>query len=38
MHPNTMKAPKYEFRVQLCRSGVIIVKHSDATSWHELLH
>ena len=38
MHPNTTKAPKQEFRVQLCRSGVIIVKHSDATSLHELLH
>ena len=32
-----MKAPKHEFRVQLCRSGVIIVKHSDSTSLHELL-
>ena len=37
MHPNTTKAPKHEFRVQLCRSGVIIVKHSDSTSLHELL-
>ena len=35
--PKHYEAPKHEFRVQLCRSGVIIVKHSDSTSLHELL-
>jgi len=32
------KAPKYQIRVQWGGSGAFIVKTSDATSWHELLH
>jgi hypothetical protein len=31
-------APKRQFRVQQGGSGAIIVKNSDATLWHELLH
>ena len=31
-------APKSQFRVQWDRSGAFVVKNSDATSWHELLH
>ena len=31
-------APKCEFRVQWGGSGAFIVKNSDVTSWHELLH
>ena len=31
-------APKHEFRVQWGGSGVFIVKNSDATSWHKLVH
>ena len=31
-------APKRQFRVQWGGSGAFIVKISDATSWHELLH
>jgi hypothetical protein len=30
--------PKRQFRVQWGRSGEFVVKNSDATSWHELLH
>src|SRR6185437_7173242 len=30
--------PKLQFRVQWGGSGVFVVKNSDATSWHELLH
>ena len=30
--------PKRQFRVQWGGSGAFIAKHSDATSWHELLH
>ena len=30
-------APKHQFRVQRGRSGALIAKNSDATSWHELL-
>ena len=30
--------PKCQFRVQWVGSGVFLVKNSDATSWHELLH
>ena len=29
---------KHEFRVPWCVSGEFLVKSSDATSWHELLH
>ena len=31
-------APKRLFRVQWVGSGAFVVKKSDATSWHELLH
>ena len=31
-------APKHQFRVQWDGSGVFVVKNSDATLWHELLH
>src|SRR6185437_13091484 len=31
-------APKRQFRVQWSGLGAFIVKNSDATSWHELLH
>ena len=31
-------APKHKFRVQRGGSGAFVVKNSDATSWHELLH
>jgi hypothetical protein len=31
-------APKHEFRVQLAGLGVFVLKNSDATSWHELVH
>ena len=31
-------APKRQFRVQWGGSGAFIVKNSDVTSWHELLH
>src|SRR6185503_14083094 len=30
--------PKHQFRVQWGRSAAFVVKNSDATSWHELLH
>ena len=30
--------PKHEFRVQWCGSGAFVVKISNKTSWHELLH
>ena len=30
--------PKCQFRVQCGGSGAFVVKNSDATSWHELLH
>ena len=30
--------PKRQFRVQWGESGAFVVKNSDATSWHELLH
>ena len=29
---------KHEFRVPWCDSRAFVVKSSDATSWHELLH
>src|SRR6185436_19337849 len=31
-------APKCQFRVKWVGSGAFVVKNSDATSWHELLH
>ena len=31
-------APKHQFRVQWVGSGAFVVKNSDATTWHELLH
>src|SRR6185312_5660601 len=31
-------APKHHFTVQWGGSGAFVVKNSDATSWHELLH
>jgi len=31
-------APKRQFRVQWGGSGAFVVKNSDTTSWHELLH
>ena len=31
-------APKRQFRVQWSGLGAFVVKNSDATSWHELLH
>ena len=31
-------APKHQFRVQWGGLGAFVVKNSDATSWHELLH
>ena len=31
-------AAKQEFRVKWGGSGALIVKNSDVTSWHELLH
>ena len=31
-------APKRQFRVQWGGSGAFVLKNSDATSWHELLH
>ena len=31
-------APKHEFRVQLAGLGALVLKNSDATSWHELVH
>src|SRR6185312_15964757 len=44
-HPNcpectqiVRNAPKRQFRVQWGGSGVFLAKHSDASSWHELLH
>ena len=30
--------PKHEFRVSWGGSGAFVVKNSDTTSWHELLH
>ena len=33
-----LNASKHQFRVQRGGSGAFIVKNSDATSWHELLH
>ena len=30
--------PTFQFRVQRGGSGAFVVKNSDATSWHELLH
>src|SRR6185436_18051235 len=38
MHQNCTNPQKHEFRVQWGGSGAFIVKNSDATSWHELLH
>ena len=45
MQPNSPKCiqivqntPKHEFRVQWGGSGVFVLKNSDATSWHELVH
>ena len=38
MHPNSTNAPKHQFMVTWGGSGVFVVKNSDATSWHELLH
>ena len=29
--------PKHQFRVQWGGSGALVAKHSDTTSWHELL-
>ena len=44
-HPNgpectqiVRNTPKCQFRVQWGGSGAFVVKNSDATSWHELLH
>ena len=31
-------APKHEFRLQWGGLGAFVVKNSDVTSWHELLH
>src|SRR6185503_19254084 len=31
-------APKHQFRVQWGGSGAFVMKNSNATSWHELLH
>ena len=31
-------APKHQFRVKWGGSGAFVVKNSDATSWHEILH
>ena len=31
-------APKHEFRVQLAGLGAFVLKNSDATSWHDLMH
>src|SRR6185312_7438976 len=31
-------ARKHEFRVQWSRSSWFVMKNSDATSWHDLLH
>src|SRR6185312_593585 len=31
-------APKHQFRVQWSGSGVFVVKNSNTTLWHELLH
>src|SRR6185503_18569323 len=31
-------APIHQFRVQWSGSGAFVVKNSEATSWHELLH
>src|SRR6185295_1388904 len=31
-------APKQQFRVPWGGSGAFVMKNSDATSWHELLH
>jgi hypothetical protein len=31
-------APKHQFRVKWGGMGAFVVKNSDATSWHELLH
>ena len=31
-------APKHEFRVQWCGSGVFVLKNSNKTSLHKLLH
>ena len=31
-------APKHEFWVQYCRSGVFVAKNRNKTTWHELLH
>ena len=38
MHPNSMNAPKCQFRVTWGGSGLFVAKNSDAASWHELLH
>src|SRR6185295_13699291 len=38
MPPNSTNAPKHQFMVTWGGSGVFVVKNSDATSWHELLH
>ena len=38
MHPNTVHAPKHEFRVQWGGLGAFVAINPDVTSWHELLH
>ena len=39
MQPNSTKTQqKHEFTVPRGGSGAFVVKNSDATSWHELLH
>src|SRR6185312_4526171 len=38
MHPNGTKRTKMSVYGQMVGSGAFVVKNSDATSWHELLH
>src|SRR6185295_11741453 len=38
MHPNGTKCTKTSVYGQMVGSGAFVVKNSDATSWHELLH
>ena len=38
MHPTLRNAPKHEFRVQWGGLGAFVVKNSDATLWHKLVH
>src|SRR6185436_4777419 len=38
MHPNGIKRTKTSVYGQMVGSGAFVVKNSDATSWHELLH